>query len=76
MGFPCDTDPNSNTVEKVKTYPLVKYPFEDVMLNFPNDIDGILRGFYGDYMELPPVEKRKTHYPHVLDFGDGINVAK
>ena len=46
------------------------------MLNFPNDIDGILRGFYGDYMELPPVEKRKTHYPHVLDFGDGINVAK
>ena len=76
MGFPCDTDPNWNTVEKVKTYPLVKYPFEDVMLNFPNDIDGILRGFYGDYMELPPVEKRKTHYPHVLDFGDGINVAK
>ncbi len=76
MGFPCDTNPNWNTVEKAKTYPLVQYPFEDIKLNFPKDIDGILRGFYGDYMKLPPVEKRKTHYPQVLDFGDGINMAK
>ena len=21
-------------------------------------------------MQLPPVEKRKNHYPHILDFGD------
>ena len=27
---------------------------------------------YGDtYMQLPPVEKRKTHFPYILDFGDG-----
>ncbi|MEI3176570.1 MAG: hypothetical protein V8S96_09135 [Lachnospiraceae bacterium] len=24
-------------------------------------------------MILPPVEKRKTHYPYILDFGDGKN---
>ena len=26
---------------------------------------------YGDYMQMPPVEKRKTHYPYILDLGDG-----
>ena len=32
----------------------------------------MLEHFYGDtYMELPPVEKRKTHFPYLLDFGDG-----
>jgi lipopolysaccharide cholinephosphotransferase len=24
---------------------------------------------YGDYMTMPPVERRKTHYPYQLDFG-------
>ena len=76
MGFPCDTNPHWNTMEKAKVYPLRKYPFEDVMLNFPKDTDGMLKKFYGDYMQLPPVEKRKTHYPLVLDFGDGVNAAK
>ncbi len=76
MGFPCDTSPHWNTLEKTKVYPLKKYSFEDVMLNFPKDTDGMLKNFFGDYMQLPPVEKRKTHYPHVLDFGDGVNVAK
>lgn len=76
MGFPCDTDPNWNTVKKEAVYPLTPYQFEDIQLNFPHNIDETLRSFYGDYMVMPPVEKRKTHYPHVLDFGDGINVAK
>ena len=76
MGFPCDTSPHWNTMEKAKVYPLRKRPIEDILLNFPVDTDGMLRNFFGDYMQLPPVEKRKTHYPHVLDFGDGVNVAK
>ena len=76
MGFPCDTDPNWNTIEKAETYPLVQYDFEDLKLNFPKNIDGMLRNFYGDYMILPPVEKRKTHYPYILDFGDGVNRAE
>jgi licD family protein len=24
---------------------------------------------YGDYMQMPPIEKRKNHYPARLDFG-------
>ena len=59
MGFPCDTDPNWNTIEKAETYPLVQYDFEDLKLNFPKNIDGMLRNFYGDYMILPRVEKAK-----------------
>lgn len=76
MGFPGDTSPHWNTLEKSKVYPLKKYPFEDILLNFPKDTDRMLKNFFGDYMQLPPVEKRKTHYPHVLDFGDGVNVVK
>ena len=42
----------------------------------PADPDLYLRTLYGDYMELPPVEKRHAHTPEVLDFGDGINVME
>ncbi len=31
----------------------------------------MLKNQYGDYMTLPPEEKRKTHYPYKLSFSDG-----
>lgn len=40
---------------------LSKYSFEDMMLPGAKDYDGYLRVKYGDYMELPPNEKRKVH---------------
>lgn len=40
---------------------LSKYSFEDMMLPGAKDYDGYLRVKYGDYMELPPNEKRKIH---------------
>ena len=40
----------------------------------PADPDGYLTMLYGDYHQLPPVEKRRTHTPEILDFGDGVNV--
>lgn len=40
---------------------LTRYPFEEMMLPGANDYDGYLRVKYGNYMELPPVEKQKTH---------------
>ena len=42
----------------------------------PADPDAYLRILYGDYLQLPPVEKRHTHTPDVLDFGDGVNVME
>lgn len=39
-----------------------KYKFEDIELNGFDKYDEYLRYTYGDYMELPPVDSRKTHY--------------
>lgn len=39
----------------------IKLPFENLMLPAPEQYDGVLTGYYGDYMKLPPEEKRKTH---------------
>lgn len=76
FGYPCDTDPNTNILYKNRTFPCRKWKFEDVELNFPKDMKGMLRNFFGDtYMELPPVEKRKTHFPYILDFGDGERIV-
>ncbi|MBF0715448.1 LicD family protein [Gemelliphila palaticanis] len=47
---------------------LTNLEFEGLMLPAPKDYDFILKGLYGDYMELPPIEKRtnphkiKVHY--------------
>ncbi len=75
FGFPGDTSPNWNTLYKNRTFPCRKWKFEDIELDFPRDIKGMLRNFYGDtFMTMPPVENRKTHYPYILDFGDGERI--
>lgn len=40
---------------------LSMYQFDDMMLPGAKDYDGYLKVKYGNYMELPPVDKRKTH---------------
>ena len=40
---------------------LSKYRFADMTLPGAKDYDGYLRVKYGNYMELPPTEKRKIH---------------
>lgn len=54
----------------IRTYKNLKeYPFEDTsFLGFPN-ADKYLTGIYGNYMELPPVEKRRKHSQYKVDFG-------
>ena len=37
------------------------YPFEDLMLNGPEDYDTVLSQMYGDYMTPPPENKRSRH---------------
>lgn len=50
-------------------FPLVELPFENTTVFFPKEQDRYLKDMYGDYMQLPPEEKRKNHYPYELDFG-------
>ena len=63
-----DTTPTMNVYYREEIYPLKKMKFEDLMLNFPKDMDRNLTNMYGDYMSLPPKEKRKNHYPYLLEF--------
>lgn len=40
----------------------IKVPFEDVEARIPKDYDTYLKCLYGDYMKLPPEEKRVGHH--------------
>ena len=42
---------------------VIEVPFEDTTLIIPRAYDAYLRLLYGDYMQLPPEEKRLSH-PH------------
>lgn len=68
LDFFCDTTPYMNLYAVKDIYPLRKLLFEDVELNFPHNLHNNLTGMYGDYMRLPPEEKRKNHYPYELEF--------
>lgn len=70
MDFLCDTTPEMNIYKRSDVFPLVKKDFENTRLYFPNNMDSNLRGMYGDYMQMPPVEKRKNHFPYELEFKD------
>lgn len=68
MAFLPDTSPYWNVIDKTKLYPVKVMEFEGIPLAFPGNIEEMLTNMYGDYMKLPPEEKRKTHYPHRLEF--------
>ena len=44
----------------------VEIEFEDTTAPAPVGFDAALRGIYGDYMQLPPVEARKPHHDFTL----------
>lgn len=56
------------TIPKNKYYPPVKVEFDGEYYNAPNDWDYVLSRIYGDYMKLPPEEKRVTHDPARIKF--------
>ncbi len=47
-------------------FPLKQYDFENERFYGPINYEPILQELYGDYMQLPPVEKRKSHYDEVM----------
>lgn len=51
-----------------------KYTFESIELNGMDMADEYLTWTYGDYMKLPPEDKRKTHFK-ILEI-NGINVEE
>ena len=61
--YPLIYDKNDfRDVEKVK--------FEDIYVDVPKNYDKILTELYGDYMQLPPEDKRYNHPIDFIDFGE------
>ena len=56
--------------EKEDFLPVKKVKFEDIEVNVPNKYDKILTRLYGDYMQLPPEDKRFRPAPEKIDFGE------
>jgi lipopolysaccharide cholinephosphotransferase len=44
--------------------------FEGKYYNAPGNWDLFLRKLYGNYMELPPLEKQRTHDPEYIIFDE------
>lgn len=51
-------------------FPPQKAVFEGLEVLIPNDVDKYLSALYGDYMKVPPPEKRERHFYMEIDFGD------
>ena len=47
---------------------VVWVPFEDIQIPIPKGYENCLRVQYGNYMELPPVEKRGAHHEETVVF--------
>lgn len=62
--------PWTNAMLKKKAYPMKKYAFEDMEVLLPDNTDWLLTKVFGNYMELPPEEKRVNHRPYKIGFGD------
>jgi lipopolysaccharide cholinephosphotransferase len=55
-------------------YPLKEGTFEKHKFNIPGNYDVYLTNLYGDYMKLPPKNKRKNHNPVEIKFNEGKNI--
>ena len=62
-------DPNySNRYFPIPWFePLTRYEFEDKLLSGVFKYDNYLKEVYGDYMVLPPIEKRRIHCDNVFE---------
>lgn len=51
-------------------FPTTKGKFENLNVELPGDVDSYLKNLYGDYMKIPPLEKRERHYFLKIKFDD------
>lgn len=68
FGFFCSTIVFAQTYSMDDIFPLRPIKFEGIDMNFPNKLEKTLTNVFGDFMQLPPPEKRKNHMPYKLEF--------
>lgn len=55
----------------------LEFPFHDYTVRVPKGYDNYLTQIYGDYMALPPEEKRTTHHGHYyLNLTERISISE
>ena len=62
VGCVCGAYRNKEIVEREVFSEYVDVPFEDAVFKCPKQFDRYLSNIYGNYMQLPPEEKRVTHH--------------
>ena len=67
--FYFDPTPFTSIVYKKHIFPTREREFSGLTIPFPGKVQAYLKRRYGDYMTLPPEEKRHNHPPYRLDFG-------
>jgi len=55
--------------ERTEVDDTIFVPFEGRKFRLLRNVDGYMKKLYGDYMQIPPVEKREHHIVYELDFG-------
>lgn len=66
-GYLCSVRPFDNMIDNSELYPLQEMPFEDTVMMMPAQAHTMLTRAYGDYMQLPPPEKRYNHAPEIVE---------
>lgn len=64
--------PYKNDIIKKEELQSAKIIFDGYMFNAIKNYDGYLKNRYGDYMKLPPKNKRRTHGINALFLGDDL----
>lgn len=54
-------------IESSKLFPAIEVPFENLLADVYKDYKGYLTLLYGDFMQVPPVEKRERHFIKTLE---------
>lgn len=62
------------TMPKAWYVPTTKLSYEGHEYKFPGKWDEVLKHFYGNYMQVPPIEKRYTHAPFKVCMEEGGEV--
>lgn len=68
VAFMFEPSPFMSILAREDIEPTRLYDFEGLKIRFPNRINVLLERRYGDYMTLPPEDKRHNHPPYLLEF--------
>lgn len=65
----------NHSFKESDSVPYGKMKFEDFRVSVPNNWEAYLHRCYGDFMSLPPEEKRVNHCAEIIDLGGGGQIC-